>query len=372
MTRALLVVLVAVLAACGGDEPERVDLLLTADRLFDGRELVRNGAVAIRGAEIVAAGPRDEVDVDAARTRDLGDATILPGLVDLHTHGLGAGQVGSAVTTVRDVGANEAALPVERERPRAPRLLAAGPLVTVPGGYPIPLHGPDVAGVVRSPDDARALVARLAERGAAAIKVSIQYGPWPVLSRAELEAIVAESHERDLPVTAHVGDGEAARLALETGVDELAHMPCGFEPELMRELAEAEVEIVGTLFVVGEVSRCAGLVENARAFVEAGGTLLYGSDFGVPVIPPGVLVPELRLLRSAGLGPLDVLRNATSRSGEQLGLDGVGTLETGAPADVVVVRGDVAANLAALATPLLVLVRGDVVVDGPRLSLPSG
>ena len=60
---------------------------MTAPRLFDGERLIRDGAVAIRGEEIVASGSREDVDVDAERTIALRDATLLPGLIDLHTHG---------------------------------------------------------------------------------------------------------------------------------------------------------------------------------------------------------------------------------------------------------------------------------------------
>jgi imidazolonepropionase-like amidohydrolase len=215
-------------------------------------------------------------------------------------------------------------------------------------------------------------VRRLARKGARVIKISLEDGPgyWPLLSRAQVRAIVAEAHARRLLVTAHVGDVRAARLALETGVDELVHMPCGGpDRSLMRELARRSVEIVGTLHVLqphcGEEART-----NARAFVEAGGVLLYGSDYGNPGIPAGVDVAELRLMVSAGLTPLRALVNATSRAARQLPVNGVGMLRVGARADVVAVRGDPFTSFDVLAQPALVLVRGVVVVDGPRLNLP--
>ena len=140
----------AALAGCGGDE--QADLLVTAPRLFDGHALIRDGAVAIKGDEIAAVGRRVDVDVDAARTIRLPNATLLPGLIDLHTHGLGYGQAGSVVTTVRDLGTDDRNLPLDGPSP-GPRVLAAGPLITAPGGYPIPIHGRQVAHVVRDPDE---------------------------------------------------------------------------------------------------------------------------------------------------------------------------------------------------------------------------
>jgi len=182
----------AALAGCGGRED--ADLLVTAPRLFDGEQLIDDGAVAIRGDAIVAARPRADVEVDAERTIELGDATLLPGLIDLHTHGLGDGLVGSVVTTVRDLGAPDVSLPL-RNAGQGPRVFAAGPLITAPSGYPIPIHGDAVAYVVRSPEEAREYVRSLADRGAGVIKVSLQFG-FPVITFATLRALVEETHEQ--------------------------------------------------------------------------------------------------------------------------------------------------------------------------------
>ena len=350
----------AALAGCGGRED--ADLLVTAPRLFDGEQLIDDGAVAIRGDEIVAAGPRADVEVDAERTIELGDATLLPGLIDLHTHGLGDGQVGSVVTTVRDLGAPDVSLPL-RNAGQGPRVLAAGPLITAPSGYPIPIHGDAVAHVVRSPEEAREYVRSLADRGAGVIKVSLQFG-FPVITFATLRALVEETHAQGLRITAHVGEGRGARMALRAGVDELAHMPCGEDPQLMDELASAGMEIVATLYVIGETVGCPGLLENASAFHSRDGTLLYGSDFGVEGIPTGVVVEELELLAEAGLGRLGALRAATSRPADVLAIDGVGRLAEGSPADFAAVRGDPTQDLHALSEPVLVVRGGEIQVGG--------
>jgi hypothetical protein len=140
----------------------------------------------------------------------------------------------------------------------------------------------------------------------------------PILTGPEVRAIVAEAHARELEVTAHVTRVDDARRALEGGVDELAHMPCaGEDAALMRRLAARGIRIVATLHVEKEYG-CDGL-PNARAFVAAGGTLLYGSDMANPGIPFALDVRELALLREAGLTPLDVLRAATSEAGKALG-----------------------------------------------------
>lgn len=361
-----------VLTGCAGDEAKQpVDVVISAPRLFDGERMIEDAAVAVRDGIVVYAGPRE--DLNAAGQMGLGlgeDTTILPGLIDLHAHGLGYGHEGSAVTTVRDLGTEDRNLPLD-ERASGPRVLVAGPLITAPGGYPIPVHGRQVAHVVRSADGARRYVRSLARRGAAVIKVSLQFG-LPVITFDVLRAIVAEAHEHELRVTAHVVESRGARMALRAGVDELAHMPCGHDTELMHELAGAGVEIVGTLHVIrlatghAGFESCPGLLDNAADFVRAGGSLLYGSDYGVPGIPAGVDVTELELLAESGLGAAGALRAATSEAAKSLPITGLGRLAEGNPADLVVVDGDPTRDLDVLSKPLLVL-RGGVSHVGPRV-----
>jgi imidazolonepropionase-like amidohydrolase len=363
----------ALATGCAGDEGPRVsgDLLLTADRVFDGTRMLGEGAVLVRGSEIVAVG---ELDADARRTIDLGDATILPGFIDLHVHDFGEGMLAAGVTTVRDLGAPMAALPAPKPRPGRVRVLAAGPLVTVPGGYPTPVWGASIALPVRGPGAAARAVRTLAARGAAVVKIALEPGVagerWPMLSPRELRAILAEARRRRLPVVAHVHEDEGARRALAAGVTELAHGVCEtVEPELMRTLARRNVAVVGTLHV-HETFRCFGAVENAKLFVDAGGELLYGSDFGNPGIPAGIDVAELELMVRAGLSRLEAVRSGTSEAGRRLGLAPLGTLVAGAPADVIAVRGDPLQDLGALAEPILVVAGGHAVVAEGRVDLP--
>ncbi|MBD0329224.1 MAG: amidohydrolase family protein [Thermoleophilia bacterium] len=357
----------AVLSGCRHDEPQRGDLLLRADRLFDGERVVEPGAVLIRGDDIVAAGA--ELDAEADRVLELGDATILPGLIDLHVH-LGSSHprarerfAESGVTTVRSVGDPLATLsPSDEDAPL--RLVQAGPILTAPDGYPIPVWGDAHALAVRGEARARAAVRDLVHRGAAVVKIALEpAADWPLLSPGEVRAIVDEAHAHDRPVTAHATGTYAVELALDAGVDELAHAPCGVADELLERLVERGVEVVGTLHVLAELpDDCPDPVPDAARFVALGGRLLYGTD--VPAVRVwGIDVEELRLLRRAGLDPEDVLAAATSHAGEQLGRAPLGTLAEGAPADVIAVRGDARELGDDLAKPVLVVRAGRVLVD---------
>ncbi|MFN2469572.1 MAG: amidohydrolase family protein [Gaiellaceae bacterium] len=361
-----LLALVALLAACGacaGDDDE-ADLVIRAARVFDGTRMVADASVVVRDRRIAAVG-RD-VGADGRRTIELGNATVLPGFIDLHVHTGGSYElVDAGVTTVRDLGNSRYLIGVARrgETGRL-RVLAAGPLLTAPGGYPVPAFGPETAFEVRGPRAAREAVAGLARDGAAVIKVALEpglNGDWPMLTPSEVRAIVSAAHRRDLRVTAHVTDERGAGLALAGGVDELAHMPCRQEaPDVMRALAGRGIEIVGTLRVVADVCPYGG--ENARVFVAAGGRLLYGSDWSLEA-PVAINPSEIRLMIEAGLTPLEVLRTATAVAGRYLGLEPLGQLVEGAPADLFAVRGDPLADRSVLSEPVLVVADGELIVD---------
>ena len=333
-------------------------LLVSAPRLFDGRRLIADGAVLIRGGKVVRVGRLAALRGVAARQVALADATILPGFIDLHVHVETPRLVRAGLMTVRNLGQPLGSLSPPRDRPGEQRRRGAGPIVSVPGGYPGNVWGSAIHIDVRGPGDAERVVASLVGRGASVIKVALEPGPgdWPVLTLAELTAVVAAAHERGREVTAHVERIEQLRRALDAGVDQLAHTPCDrTDPDAMRDAARAGIRIVATLHVQG---RCPAKLANARAFVAAGGRLLYGSDHGVPGIPAGIDTTELRLLEQAGLTRLQVLAAATAEAGEALGEAPLGSLVAGAPADLFAVRGNPFRNLGALRRPLLAIAGG--------------
>jgi imidazolonepropionase-like amidohydrolase len=319
--------------------------------------------VVTAGGVIERVGPSSEVAPPAAAAVvDGRGATLLPGFVDAHVH-LGfyppAQVLAGGVTTVRDLGWPRERLAALREAAAAPgaawpRLLAAGQILTVPGGYPTraPWAPPGTARPVDGVPEAARAVTDLAEAGAAVIKVALDDRVGPTLPAAVLAAVVGAAAERGLEVTAHVGTAAEAAKALAAGVAELAHWPfdpAGLPDPLVDALAEAVVA-VPTLHIDPTPARRAG----TRRFVARGGRVVYGTDLGNQGPPPGVDVQELRLLVEAGLSPGQAVTAATSLAAAHLGLDGVGRIAPGAKADLLLVDGDPLADLGALERARLV------------------
>jgi len=357
-----VIAIVSVAAAAGSQAAVVRPTYVNAARLFDGERMLRGGAsVEVRGGRIVAAG-RLRIPRGAKVTR-LGDATILPGFIDLHVHQSPAVLLREGVTTTRNLGEQLSTLRPPYADAGYPRIVAAGPLITVPGGYPT-RRDPPLAAPVGSAEEAVALVDRLVRSGAAVIKIALETGAdasLPTLSVPEVQAIVAEAHRLHRIVTAHVLEGPGLAIALAGGVDEVAHMPCtGVTPDQLAQLAARHIPVVGTLHAGGLFaslgSGCGDGLANAKRFVADGGELLYGTD--TPAVPAALDLTELGLMQRAGLTAVQVLQAATSRAGRELGMAPLGTLRAGAPADVWAVRGDPTVALRALGRPLYVMARG--------------
>jgi imidazolonepropionase-like amidohydrolase len=354
--------------------------VITADRIFDGTRVLDHHAVAVRGDRIAAVAPADRLSGPSPRIRFAG--TVLPGFIDLHGHPL-LGQVPPekilrhGITTVRDTGGPLVAPSGGDGRLR---VLAAGPILTAPGGYPIPVFGPGAGVEVPDVQTARIAVDQLVAGGAALIKIALEPGgspgapwsghqlgsppPWPIPSLAVVRAIVEEAHAHGRIVSVHLSGPQGAELALDAGVDEWAHVPC--EPisaDLIARAAAAGVRVVSTL---DTQSHCTGAADNASQLVQAGIRLLYGTDLAHTDVPWGINAQELQLMLQAGHGaltPLEVLSAATARAGEHLGLAPLGRLVEGAPADLIGVQGDPLEQFKLLEYPDLVLSGGTTIVE---------
>jgi imidazolonepropionase-like amidohydrolase len=354
--------------------------VIAADRVFDGTRVLEDHAVAVWGDRVAAVAPADRLSGPGQRIRFAG--TLLPGFIDLHGHPL-LGQVPPekilrhGITTIRDTGGPLVAPSGGDGRLR---VLAAGPILTAPGGYPIPVFGPGVGLEVPDVQAARPAVGRLVAGGAALIKIAVEPGgspgapwsghqlgsppPWPIPSVEVVRAIVEAAHAHGRIVAVHLSGPEGARLALDAGVDEWAHVPCDpISHDLAARAAAAGVRVVSAL---DTQSHCTGVAGNASQLVEAGIRLLYGTDMGHLDVPWGINAQELQLMLHAGHGaltPPEVLSAATARAGEHLGLAPLGRLVEDAPADLIGVRGNPLEQFKLLEYPDLVVSGGATIIE---------
>ena len=392
-------------------------ILLRPAAVFDGENRHEGWTVLVDGDRIVAAGAGTAGAPDGARTIDLPGATLLPGLIDLHTHLLlhpyeerpwddqvlrdpeslrvaravvaAKRTLAAGFTTVRDLGtegAGEADVGLRRAIAEGvipgPRLLCVTRAIVARGTYgPTGFHSgccvPQGAEEVDGPESIQRATRTQIARGADWIKVyaDYRYGPGgephPTFSQDELALIVRIAHDAGVPVAAHATTAEGMRRAALAGVQTIEHGNEG-TPEVFAVLAERGVVYVPTLAAYEALERIRGLsrdhptvVKKRAAFAAArasGVTIANGSDIGV--FPHGENARELELLVEHGMSPHEALRTATSVAASVLRRAELGTIAAGACADLVCVHGDPTSSIAALREVRL------VVKDGVALESP--
>lgn len=329
---------------------------ITSVTALVGEELdeIADATVVIEGRHIAAAGRGADIEIPAgARTVDLPGHVLVPGFIDAHVH-IGFYPphevVAGGVTTVRDLGwpPDEIFLLADasaEESFEGPTILAVGPMLTAPGGYPTRAawapHG--TAFELDDPAAARRAVVELAPRSAA-IKIALNPPVGPVLDDATLDAIVGAAHELGLKVTGHVHGLDQLERALDAGVDELAHMLMSAEPipdPLIARMVDAGTTVVPTLAIFDGRERRVG-VDNLRRFHAAGGAVVYGTDLGNQGPQPGIDGTEVGAMAAAGMSLLEIVHAATVGAARYLGLTDVGAIAPGRDADLVAFSGDTA------------------------------
>lgn len=387
---ALLTVLVS-LAAAGAQQPGTVTAF-TGARLIDGtaRAPVANATIVVRDGRIVAAGAARPPD--GAQVVSLEGKTVIPGLINAHGH------VGDpardlrvyaayGVTTVLSLGGEQAGHLAARDSQSA----------APPGRARIYVAGEVVTG--RTPDEARAQVARNAALKVDVIKIRVDdnLGTAEKMRPEVYRAVIDEAHERGLRVAAHVFYLEDARGLLDAGVDLIAHSVrdtrldtatiAAFKarsvclvPTLMREVSTFVYESTPPFFSDPQFLRHAEPTQvarfkdpkeqasirasasarrykaalevasrNLKALADAGAGIAMGTDSGTGL--PGRFVGyfellELEMMAKAGLTPAQVLESATREAARCLKLDAqLGTLEPGKWADFVVLDADPLADI---------------------------
>lgn len=397
--------------------------VLKAARLFDGRSdrLVEPGLVIIVGNRIEALGGAAPAN---ATVIDLGDATLLPGFIDAHTHltsdfdpdyngarlkGFSRTVAESAIrasvnarktllagfTTVRDLGSQDFLDVGLRNAINAgvvpgPRMLVAVHALGATGGHCDDsaglrfglLHhetGPE-DGVINSPDQARYAVRFNIKYGADVVKTCATGGVLsptddvdvPQLTQAELDAIVGEAHELRRKSAAHAHGAEGAKRAIRAGIDSIEHGTF-LDDEAMRMMREHGTYLVPTLATrsgLAESKFPPRVKQKADLAVKAqDGMVRRALQMGVKialgtdaaVYPHGNNALEFVLMAADGMPPAQSLRTGTSSAAELLGLaDKIGTLEPGKLADIVAVPGDPLQDIRATQSVLFVMKEGVV------------
>jgi imidazolonepropionase-like amidohydrolase len=395
---------------------------IRARHAFDGETFHAGGATVlvedgtVRGVEAYAA----QLPADCPVTDHAG--TLLPGLVDAHTHLVGDGELGAldrvagytheeidavitralhdqlvaGVTTVRDLGDRRFCVVIRRDRQHdvpatEPTILASGPPLTSRGG-----HCHFMGGEVSGADEIARAVAERAELGVDVVKVMASGGmatPSTDVLRTqftteELRLVVDLAHAAGLPVTAHAHGTPAVQQALAVGVDGIEHCSCltdqGFGQvgdETLADLARSRIVVCPTLGmhpdfslgtpppqIVAMAARLGTTPEamllGRRAFAArlhaAGIRLISGVDSGInPAKRHGLLGYAICELVEAGIDVATALVTATSGAAEAIGVGRrKGRLATGYDADLLAVNGDLETDATALLRPESVWLRG--------------
>jgi imidazolonepropionase-like amidohydrolase/WD40 repeat protein len=354
-------------------------LALINGTLIDGTgaDPISNAAIVIREGRIAAVGPRANVTIPAdAQLIDVQGATLLPGFFNAHVHEAYDAYrlrewARAGVTTVRDLSpfsAGRSALQFDyafkdnvRRHPEYARIVASSPIMSPPGGYGglLPVSGPQ---------DARDKTNAVLDGGADLIKIAFEdriRGPQPLLPVADARAIVAAAHDRGVPVSAHISLARHLQLAIESGVDDVAHMITDQLPdELIPQMVAQNIYWVPTLELWIGVGQSTNMPDNLKRFVEGGGQVALGTDYAGYSMPfeLGMPITEIELMHKAGMTSLQIMMAATKNAAHVSHRDrDLGTLEVGKIADVLVINGDPLQDLHALLDVRLVVKDGVII-----------
>lgn len=397
---ALPVLLLACAAAYAADAPSTQVTAIKAAHMVDVRSgaVIDDAVVLVTGERITAAGKNLAIPANA-KVIDLGNKTLLPGLIDMHTHltgnpeDMGYSSVAISVpraaltgaknarltlragfTTVRNAGAegyadiglrdaiNDGDLP-------GPRIVASGPALGITGGHcDDTMHAPEYksvgSGVADGVEEVIKRTRQIIKYGADVIKICatggvLSMGDDPRASQyspEELKAIITEAHRLGRKVMAHAHGGEGIKYAVLAGVDSIEHGSY-IDDEGIKLMKEHKTWLVPTLYL-GD-----WLIDNAEAIklpkqmlekakvvlptarvniakaIKSGVQVAFGTDSAV--YPHGLNAREFAVMVKLGMTPIQAIRSATVSASQLLGwTDKVGTIEAGKFADIIAVDGD--------------------------------
>ena len=420
-----LLMYAAILGAVAHSNAADQVTVIRAGKLVDvvAGTVLKDQTIVITGERISAVGPSASTSVPAgAQVIDLSAQTVLPGLIDMHTHltsdaylggynALGVSDVRAALygvraarktleagfTTVRDVGSSGTGFGDVALRDAindgdfiGPRMRSAGHLIGMKGGHCddnlLPPDANYVArGVADGPWAARAKVREMAKYGADVIKICASGG---VLSKGdaagaqeytleEMQAIVAEAHKLGRKVAAHAHGASAIRDAIVAGVDSIEHASL-IDDEGIKLAKERGTYLVMDIydddFILQEGEKAGILPEslekerqvgqlqrdNFRKAFGKGVKMAFGTDAGV--YPHGDNAKQFYYMVKYGMTSMQAIQSATIHAADLLGWkDRVGSISVGKFADIIAVKGNAADDATELTKVSFVMKGGAVI-----------
>jgi len=408
---AVIAILVASLFAQEKSAPAPSVTVIRAGTLLDGKSDTprHNQVIVIKGNRIESVGDASAQISAGATVIDLSKATVLPGLIDSHTHiflqgedpaeggydanilkypaSLRAARATVSVrraleqgfTTLRDVETEGAGYgdvgikqAIEGGYIPGPRLFVATRAISTTGGYNLEGYAPELimpkgAQIVDGPVEARKAAREQLDHGADWIKVYMTHRSWvgksgelvsqPTLTLEELKAIVDEAHGWGKKVACHAYSGIGLQRALDGGCDSIEHGLQITDAQIAQMVKQGTwycptIAVYYTDWAASDTDagkrdrlRASVHEESFRKAMKAGVKIVFGTDIGG--IPWNQpIAQEFPQMTKLGMTPADALRSATSRAAEMLDMSGqIGVVAPGAYADVIAVGGDPLQNI---------------------------
>jgi imidazolonepropionase-like amidohydrolase len=417
----LSILLLLASAVQAGDPPQ---VYVRAGKLLDvhSGKMLSDQVIVIRGDRIERVVPAAQFSIPAGSTIvDLTRATVLPGLIDAHTHIFLTGEshgrydeqllkeswqyrtIEAVINVKKDLEAGFTAMrDVETEGAMysdvdvrnainnglipGPRLQVSTRAISTTGGYPLEGYSPEVTvpsgvQIVDSPDAARLAVREQIKYGADLIKVYGTHrfhftpsgGLWsrPTFTPAELQAIVNEAHREGVKVACHAYGGEGLHNCIDAGVDSIEH-GLDLDDSAIQKMIQKGIYLVPTLYVYdfepeedlaasgGKTTRAKIHEVSFRKALQRGVKIAFGTDVGP--FPHGTQAKEFEYMVGYGMPPLEAIESATLEAAILMGWsDRVGAIEADKYADIIAVEGDPLTDIKQLENVKFVMKGGQIV-----------